>query len=152
MGWPERAPTVYYSGRDVLRLAMIVPTGGSHGPRSRPDQPLASASPRGRGWRHDRRAQSRSRRSSRGGGDQPILFERVGDIRHGRAMQYAALGVVIGAAAMHRAAIVSHHDVADRPAVPIDELRPGRERDQFLDQHPPSSTGKPMMCDACEAR
>ena len=52
---------------------------------------------------------------------QPFLFERIGDVGHGRAVQHAALRVVIGAATMHRAAIVPHHEVADRPAVLVDE-------------------------------
>jgi hypothetical protein len=42
------------------------------------------------------------------GGDrhQRLLIERVGVVRYGRAMQHAALGVVVGAAAMHRATVV----------------------------------------------
>src|ERR1700731_4081324 len=37
---------------------------------------------------------------------------------------------------MHRAAIVPYHEVADRPAMLVDELRLGREGNQLLEQRP----------------
>src|SRR6476660_5216231 len=67
------------------------------------------------------------------GRDKLFLLERVRVIRHGRAVQYAALGVVVGAAAMHCATVIPDNEVADGPVVLIDELWLGCERDQFLD-------------------
>jgi hypothetical protein len=48
-----------------------------------------------------------------------------------------ALGVVVGTTAMHRAAIVPDDEVADGPAVLVDELRLRRGGNQLLDQRPP---------------
>src|SRR5262249_31742159 len=75
--------------------------------------------------------------SGRGNSDQSLLLERISPIRHSRAVQYAALRAVIGPAAMHCTAVVPHHEVADRPAVLVDELPLCREGDQLLDQRPP---------------
>src|SRR5437762_476851 len=38
---------------------------------------------------------------------------------------------------MHRAAVVPDHEVADGPALPVDELRLGGEGDELFDQRPP---------------
>src|SRR6185312_10233904 len=45
--------------------------------------------------------------------------------------------VVIGPAAMHGAAVVPHDQIADAPAVPIDEARLSGEGDELLDQPAP---------------
>jgi len=70
-----------------------------------------------------------------------FLLTSIDFVRDSRAMQHTALDIVIGTAAMHCAAIVPHDEVADRPMVPIDELRLRGEGNQLLDQRPPLFDG-----------
>ena len=53
--------------------------------------------------------------------------------------------------AVHGAAVVPDHEIADAPSVAIYERRLRRELDQLEQQRCPSSTGIPTMCEACEA-
>jgi hypothetical protein len=45
--------------------------------------------------------------------------------------------VVVVAPAMHRAAVISHHEVVLAPAMIVYELALGRVRDQFVDERAP---------------
>src|SRR5712664_4342574 len=59
------------------------------------------------------------------------------DVKRRHAAKLASMSrVVEGAAAMHRGAVVPDHEVADAPAVPIDELRLCRVLDQVAKEQP----------------
>src|SRR5690242_5786936 len=54
--------------------------------------------------------------------------------RHRRPLHQPALRLVEGLAAMKQESVVPHHDVADLPAVPVDETLLGAELREVRDQ------------------
>src|SRR5437763_9638637 len=115
------------------RAEDLAPEGGS-GARGRGRSRIAAACRPGaafRPTRQSRMAEALSRRRDR----KSFLLAAVGDVAHGRALHVAAEAQVVERrAAMHRAAIVPHHEITDAPAVGIDELPLGSVLDELVDQ------------------
>src|SRR5271155_1367149 len=63
-----------------------------------------------------------------------LTLTSIGDVGNGGAMHVAGPAqVVVVSAAMHRAAIVPHHEIVQAPAMSVDELRLGGMGDQLVD-------------------
>src|SRR5271165_5135043 len=62
------------------------------------------------------------------------FFQGRAGVEGGGAAQVTRLGFVVRAAAMHRAAIVPDHQIADPPLVAVDKLRPGRVQIEVVEQ------------------
>src|SRR5271166_4660653 len=62
------------------------------------------------------------------------LVEGRADVERRRPAQIARVAVVMRPAAMHRAAVVPDHQIADPPFVAVDEFGPGRVRIEVVEQ------------------
>src|SRR6266446_1071857 len=68
-------------------------------------------------------------------GGYPGLFATIGNIGDRRAMHVAnPVQVIVVVPAMHRAAVIPHHEVVLAPAMVVNEQALGGVRDKFVDE------------------
>ena len=74
------------------------------------------------------------------------------DVEGCRTPQVSRVGVVVRTAAMHRAAVVPDHEIADLPFVAVDKFRPSGVRVEIDKQQTPFRNRPVDECEACAER